>query len=148
MGLQRELRTQRRVSLRTWEFWSQPACYSSREVRKEHHAVGMGGGPSIPPHRGQMLDPCLKLLWLLEKSSETCWHKPKPSHRGRRAHLPPILPSSVRTASRAGKRQMVSWVGSLRDVGVVVALEKGEEAQSLSEGGDWRMTGMGGALGC
>lgn len=44
---------------------------------------------------------------------------------------------------------MVSWVGSLREVRVVVvALGKGEEAQSLSEGGDWRMTGMGGALGC
>lgn len=56
----------------------------------------------------------------------------------------------MRTASRAGKRQTVSWVGFLRDVRVVVvvALEKGEEAQSLSEGGDWRMTGMGGALGC
>lgn len=44
---------------------------------------------------------------------------------------------------------MVSWVGSLREVrAVVVALGKGEEAQSLLEGGDWRMMGMGGALGC
>lgn len=58
--------------------------------------------------------------------------------RGSFAYLPPILPSSVRTASRAGERQRVRWVGSLTDVGVVVvALEKGEEAQSLSEDGDW-----------
>lgn len=40
----------------------------------------------------------------------------RPRQRGRCAHLPLILPSSVRTASRAEERQMVSWVGSLRHV--------------------------------
>lgn len=39
--------------LRTREFWSQPACCSSREVRREYHTVGGGQGLPSPSLRAE-----------------------------------------------------------------------------------------------